>query len=123
MKLTESQLRGIVREELQKLTELGVDYGFMSSFKERIEDMTGLRGEIKSSAQNEDVIFLETDDSPVEIVFRSGGSVGMNQGDQKVAIQITGAYTGSVRSGFSAPSNPKKAAERTVQELKKLNIV
>lgn len=124
MKLTESRLRSIIREELQNLNELGVDYGFMSSYKEAIEDMTGLDAEIKSGPENEDEIFLDVQGGkPVDLVFRSGGSVGSARGNESVAVQIIGTYSGSVRSGFTAPSNPMQAAKRTVQELQKLNIL
>lgn len=124
MKLTETKLRSIIREELSRLDELGVDYGFMSSYKEALEDMTGFSAEIKSGPENEDEIFLNVEGGkPVDIVFRSGGSVGMRGGNDRVAVQILGSYTGSVRSGFDAPSSPREAAKRTVEELQKLNIL
>jgi hypothetical protein len=123
MKLTESRLRRLVREEMQKLNELGIDRGFLASFKEAIESMTGVRAEIKEGPENEDSIFLSTEGSPVDIVFRSGGSTGLRGGNEEVAVQIIGTYTGSVRSGFTAPLNPQAAAERTFEELKKINVV
>lgn len=121
MKLTESKLRSIIKEELQKLTELGIDRGFLNGYAEALEDMTGQKAYPKTAtSDDEDVVQFDSLDGMLDIYFTSGGARGGRTDD--VAIQIYDR-SGRVRSGFTAPNSSEEAAERTVEELKKLNAV
>lgn len=115
--LDKNRLQNLVREELQKLTELGIDRGFLNGFAEELENITGNKAYPKDSVPgNEDVVNYN---DKLDIYFRSGGARG-GRADEGVNIQILDR-SGRIRSGFTAPNSPDGAAERTAEELSKIN--
>jgi len=114
--LDRNRLQNLIREELQKLNELGIDRGFLNGFAEELEHITGNKAYPKDDVPgNEDVVNYN---GKLDIYFRSGGARGGRTDD--VSIQIYGR-SGNVRSGFTAPNDPEEAAERTAEELNKIN--
>lgn len=113
MKLTETKLRQIIREEISE----AIDRGFLNSFADALEDLTGREAYVKTS--EEDAIRYDGRSNELDIIFRSGGSVGgRRQSDMEIQVMDR---AGQVRTGINVPPEPSVAAEEVARELKKIN--
>lgn len=121
MKLTESKLRNIIREELSKLTELGMDESFIRDFANALAQKTGEEFRPHVGAENEDVVRFKSPLSGIlDLYVRSGGSRGAP--GPEISVQVYDRK-GKVRTGFTAPADPNDAAEVAIQELEKINAL
>jgi len=110
--MKEEKLRYLIREILQ---EVSIDRGFLNSFAEALEDLTGREAYVKTSEDN--AIRYDGKSNRLDIYLRSAAG---NRLGSDVEVKVVDAR-GTVRTGIDVPSDPEVAAEETARELDKIN--
>ncbi len=110
--MRENKLREVIREMLQ---EVSIDRGFLNSFAEALEDLTGRETYVKTSEDN--TIRYDGKGSRIDIHLRSAAG---NRLGGDVEVKVVDAR-GTVRTGIDVPPDPEVAAEETARELDKIN--
>ena len=110
--MRENKLREVIREMLQ---EVSIDRGFLNSFAEALEDLTGRETHVKTSEDN--TIRYDGKGSRIDIHLRSAAG---NRLGGDVEVKVVDAR-GTVRTGIDVPPDPEVAAEETARELDKIN--
>lgn len=112
LNMRENKLREVIREMLQ---EVSIDRGFLNSFAEALEDLTGRETHVKTSEDN--TIRYDGKGSRIDIHLRSAAG---NRLGGDVEVKVVDAR-GTVRTGIDVPPDPEVAAEETARELDKIN--
>ena len=97
------------------LQEISIDRGFLNTFAEALEDLTGREAYVKTSEDN--AIRYDGKGNKIDIHLRSAAG---NRLGGDVEVKVVDAR-GTVRTGIDVPSDPEVAAEETARELDKIN--
>lgn len=112
LNMRENKLREVIREMLQ---EVSIGRGFLNSFAEALEDLTGREAYVKTSEDN--TIRYDGKSNRLDIYLRSAAG---NRLGGDVEVKVVDAR-GTVRTGIDVPPDPEVAAEETARELDKIN--